>query len=703
MNTQIYVCIICFTFALKKNTACSGRASTNAINISENFNMVLVDTVDCTGDSLRAINILSLALCLFGTISTLILGYNFRDAWKHDKGLHPTKRHFLDLTFILILGGLIIDIVGTIQYTLCIIDVDINYKDIMDNIAWVAYFGSWWVNGITLLLLFILRLYIVFEGSHYAYSHCHFVGLYTTLAIAMFCGTIGLIFSQFDHFMLILLAFLLSSVSFIFYFVLMTIILILFVGGLFRVQASAVTQDSIDTMFTKHKNTIINSIHGNSNNVNVNININCVKNIDSNNNGNYNHTIATTNTKIDFNSLNPSFENYGDHDDMVMTGQYDANETTLTDPPEDGSLGPHDAIPTVKYDINLYDDDNDQDAESIGAFGDTKLTFTRTVSAQQATQTEKAQKLNQIPKIPSKATSNSNHTTTEKVLKKVEKPLSKREQRIKKYRDKREKRKRGRRGSVDASIDSSLNKSSVASADSNMILQDAPSIQVKQTQLRLIYTMSKYVILVSFSVISTFITFVIFAYRAYVYYDQGSSRYHSQVIIYFQLNWSVIDSLTNIICTMMQFRFFGNKFYKQYCVYFHNKVQLCFKLKEFNRMAKIAQKKENENENENDNATTTTGKNKVPNDINNQLGSIPETKMTRISTETEHTDNSKQHNESDDNGRDRFLVESENETDDIVTRHINNDNNNNDELIQGDAIEERIKSQQKSIEIITDR
>ena len=78
--------------------------------------------------------------------------------------------------------------------------------------------------------------------------------------------------------------------------------------------------------------------------------------------------------------------------------------------------------------------------------------------------------------------------------------------------------------------------------------------------------MSKYVVLVLISLISTIITFIIVIIRA-IYLSNNGSRYniYGKILLYLHINWFNIDLIVNIICFMAQFRFFGNKYYYKFC------------------------------------------------------------------------------------------------------------------------------------------
>ena len=79
--------------------------------------------------------------------------------------------------------------------------------------------------------------------------------------------------------------------------------------------------------------------------------------------------------------------------------------------------------------------------------------------------------------------------------------------------------------------------------------------------------MSKYVTLVTISLLTSFTTLLIVVYRI-VRISQGATKAEDMPFFYLQFNWLSSDILINILCFMTQFRYFGNDTYYRYCTKF---------------------------------------------------------------------------------------------------------------------------------------
>ena len=86
--------------------------------------------------------------------------------------------------------------------------------------------------------------------------------------------------------------------------------------------------------------------------------------------------------------------------------------------------------------------------------------------------------------------------------------------------------------------------------------------------------MSKYVVLVSISLFTTFIALIIAIIRINNFDDENEFPKDTGVL-YFQLNWMFIDMTSNLLCFMTQFAFFkiGNDIYYKRCTWIDSKCQ----------------------------------------------------------------------------------------------------------------------------------
>lgn len=106
---------------------------------------------------------------------------------------------------------------------------------------------------------------------------------------------------------------------------------------------------------------------------------------------------------------------------------------------------------------------------------------------------------------------------------------------------------------------------------------------ISSQQLALITTMSKYVVLVSISLITTFMSFGIQFIRSILIVN-GASRQDDLPLLYLFYLFSAIDYFTNIICFMTQYVFFGKKSYYKYCKRLDNGCQKFVKKKTVKKM-----------------------------------------------------------------------------------------------------------------------
>ena len=103
---------------------------------------------------------------------------------------------------------------------------------------------------------------------------------------------------------------------------------------------------------------------------------------------------------------------------------------------------------------------------------------------------------------------------------------------------------------------------------------DDKRVSVKETEL--IATMSKYVVLVSISLFTTFVSIMIGFIRSYNFRNE-TTHPKDTGYVYIQYNWLFIDIASNLICFMTQFGFFkiGNDIYYKYCSYINARCQSC--------------------------------------------------------------------------------------------------------------------------------
>ena len=99
--------------------------------------------------------------------------------------------------------------------------------------------------------------------------------------------------------------------------------------------------------------------------------------------------------------------------------------------------------------------------------------------------------------------------------------------------------------------------------------------KISNQQLELIDTMCKYVVIVSSSLVTTFLIIFVLTIRSYFY---SQNNYHINILMYFvHFNCMMIDAMTNTLCLMAQFHFFASKQYYYLCNCLHQKCKTCVK------------------------------------------------------------------------------------------------------------------------------
>ena len=108
---------------------------------------------------------------------------------------------------------------------------------------------------------------------------------------------------------------------------------------------------------------------------------------------------------------------------------------------------------------------------------------------------------------------------------------------------------------------------------------------ITDNQLFLISAMSKYTVLVSISIITSFGFWILIIIRSIIA-ATGGTRNDDLPVQITSFNYAAFDVLINMICFMAQFRFFGMKEYYKYCNFIDNKCKNLVKQKTIDYMVK---------------------------------------------------------------------------------------------------------------------
>ena len=187
--------------------------------------------------------VITFILCLIAVAIMLLASYQFLRMYRESKvKSRPGQTNetpissFINVSIVFITVNILAVLSINYQLILCIFNTN---SQILMSFTLTALF--WTLNSQCILITFVIRLYTVFKGSVYAYSK-------NTFRFLGFAGTITLIFNLSSGvvFMLDLnFAFVISISGSCLYVILSLILVWLFVYGLFKVQATTRSRDSI--------------------------------------------------------------------------------------------------------------------------------------------------------------------------------------------------------------------------------------------------------------------------------------------------------------------------------------------------------------------------------------------------------------------------------------------------------------------------